>query len=262
MPGVTDASDAADRFTVAAVTGLADENVVVTPSGAPVTVKFTPPVNPPLRVIATTVAAVCPAVIDAVAGVSAMLAAPPAATVTVSATVAVASVTPVPRARTVTPVVVPVAAVPETASARLLAVAPALSVDGVNVAVTPVGRFSAVSATSPVKFVRATVIADVPLALCTTDSVGDPAVTAILADVFGGFVTPFFPLHAVHTSTLAARTRRETLLFICKGRGYQGDRSRRGRRAGPWKKHKRARWASLAGRRKDDSQPHTFLLVW
>jgi hypothetical protein len=107
-----------------------------------------------------------------------------------------------------------VAAVDDAASARLLLVAPALSVAGVKVAVTPVGRFSAVSVTSPEKLTRPTEMAAVPEALCATESVGAAVVTEMLDVVTGGCVVDFLPLHAVHTSTLAARTRRESLLCI------------------------------------------------
>ena len=79
-----------EKLTLAAVTGLADENVVVIPvAGTPVTVIVTPPVNAPVRVMATTVFAVCPAVMEAVVGVSEMLIAPPNPAVTVSAMEAV-----------------------------------------------------------------------------------------------------------------------------------------------------------------------------
>ena len=122
---MSDASVAIDRFTLFAVTGFAAANVVVMPeTGMPVTVMLTPPVNPPVLAIAITVLDVWPATIESVAGVAVMLTAPPAPTVTVSAMVVVASVTPVPRARTVTFGVTPAAAVPDTASARLLLVAP------------------------------------------------------------------------------------------------------------------------------------------
>ena len=43
-PGTTEVSVVTDRFTVAAAIGLADENAVVMPVGAPVTDMFTPPV--------------------------------------------------------------------------------------------------------------------------------------------------------------------------------------------------------------------------
>ncbi|MDZ7629985.1 MAG: hypothetical protein U5K74_01190 [Gemmatimonadaceae bacterium] len=137
---------------------------------------------------------------------------PPTTGVTVSVSEVVASDTPVPRARTVIVDAEPVAAVPDAASDRLLLVAPALSVAGVKVAVTPVGSPSAVSATSPEKLTRPTVIAAVPAALCATESVGDAVETEMLAVVTGGCVVDFFPLHAVHTSTGGEDEARESAM--------------------------------------------------
>lgn len=140
-----------------------------------------------------------------------MLIAPADTAVIVNEIVAVASVTPVPRARIVTVTgVAPVrAAVLATASATLLAVAPLLSVAGVNVAVTPVGRFSAVRFTSPEKFVRPIVMTEVPLAACTTAKVVVAAVT-VIAGVTGGAMISFFALHAVINTAQAARAKRES----------------------------------------------------
>jgi hypothetical protein len=167
--------------------------------------------------MATTVFTVDPATTESPTGESAMLTAPPALAVTVNAIVDVASATPVPRARTITFVAGPPAvALAEAARERELLVAPALSVAGVNVAVTPVGRFSAVSETSPLKLVRATVMAAVPAALCATESVGAAVETAML-EVGTGWVGVFLPPHAVSARILEATTNRTNLLCIGEG---------------------------------------------
>jgi hypothetical protein len=171
--------------------------------------------------MAIAVVVVWPAVIDAVAGVAAMATEPTEAAVTESEIVVVTSATPTPRARIVMEFAGGDKAVePATAKDTVLAVAPLLSVAGENVAVTPDGRVSAVRTTSPVKFVRPTVIVELPVAFWATESVGEPALTAMLAVPVGGLVTSFLPLHAVHTRTLAASTSRENLLFICKGAAH------------------------------------------
>ena len=97
------------------------------------------------------------------AGVSARLTVPVAMALTVSTIVAICSVTPVARARIVT-VEAPAAAVPDTASSRLLVVDPDATVAGVKVAETPVGSPSAVSAISPAKLMRLIVSVAVPVA--------------------------------------------------------------------------------------------------
>ena len=178
--------------------------------------------------MATDAVAPCPATIDAVAGATpSVTAGLIAAVVTVSETGVVASATPVPRARTVTLVVV-TAVVPEASSARLLVTTPAPSVDGVNVAVTPDGTPSAVSCMSPAKLMRATAIAAVPVAPCTTETAAGVADAKMPAVVTMGFVVAR-SLHAAPQSRTEARVSREIVLcMLVSGRCRSSWRWRNG----------------------------------
>ncbi|MBY0490869.1 MAG: hypothetical protein K2R93_13590 [Gemmatimonadaceae bacterium] len=145
-----------------------------------------------MRVIVTVLVALPPCAALAAVAASEK----PCAAVTVVPIVAVALLTPVPVAVTVmvcAPRVAPAAAVSVSV---LWSVAP-LSVAGAKAAVTPVGRFVAASATSPVKFVRASVMVLVVLAPCASvtafgavEMVIDGAAVTVSATVAVAFATP------------------------------------------------------------------------
>lgn len=98
----------------------------------------------------------------------------PCAAVTVNAIVPACAVTPVPVARTVM-FVVAAEAVEPAVSVSVLVVTPVVSVAGANDAVTPVGRFSAVNATSPAKLPARTIVTVlVAVAPTAADNVGEP----------------------------------------------------------------------------------------
>ena len=82
----------------------------------------------------------------------------------VSASGAVAAVTPVPVARIVT-VLVPTGVAAVVVSCNVVVAPVPVLGFGVNVAVTPAGRFSAAKVTSPLKLVRARAMVVVELAL-------------------------------------------------------------------------------------------------
>jgi hypothetical protein len=108
---------------------------------------------------------------------------------------AVTAVMPVPVARMVM-LVVPATAVPDAVNCNVVvAPVPVLGL-GVNVAVTPVGRFSAVNVTSPVKFVRARAIVVDALPFTGTDNVAGVSVSPMVDDgavMVMGSVTVWFP---------------------------------------------------------------------
>ena len=119
----------------------------VTPAGAPSSANVTLPAKPPVRATVMVLVAVCPLTIESDAGLAVSAKSGVDDAVTVSATVAVCAVTPVPVAVTTTEP--GVAAVPAaTVSVNVLDVTPAASVAGAKAAVTPVGSPVAASATS------------------------------------------------------------------------------------------------------------------
>ena len=134
----------------------AGATVAAIPEGNPVTARFTVPANPPRRATLAVIVPFAPCAMDTVLGVSEVVY--PAGPVTLRAMVAEPDVVPdVPRTVTV---YVPATAVDAAVSVSVLAVADPPSGVGANAAVTPAGRFSAVSATSPMNPpTRATVTA-------------------------------------------------------------------------------------------------------
>ena len=100
----------------------------------------------------------------------------------VSANGAVTAVTPVPVARIVI-VLVPTAAAAVVVSCNVVVAPVPVLGFGVNVAVTPAGRFSAAKVTSPLKFVRARAMVVVALAPRATVSVAGVSVSAMVAGV-------------------------------------------------------------------------------
>ena len=115
--------------------------------------------------------------------------------VIVSASGAVAAVTPVPVARIVT-VLVPTGVAPVVVSCSVVVAPVPVLGFGVKVAVTPAGRFSAVNVTSPVKFVRARAMVVVDVAFCAMDSAVGVSVSPIVvgaAVIVIGSVTVWLP---------------------------------------------------------------------
>ena len=97
----------------------------------------------------------------------------------VSASGAVAAVTPVPVARIVI-VLVPAVPAPVVVSCNVGGAPVPVLGFGVNVAVTPAGRFSAAKVTLPVKFVRARAMVVVALAFCPIDNVAGVSVSPMV----------------------------------------------------------------------------------
>ena len=134
---------------VVAVT-LVGLSVAVTPEGEPVTaaVNATAPVNEPVRATVMVDVADPPCTIDPLSAAPLSVNPPGAgAAVTVSASDAVLSATPVAFARMVRFAVPTVAALPAT-SVRTLAVAPVARLAGVRTGVTPAGAPSTDRSTS------------------------------------------------------------------------------------------------------------------
>lgn len=130
---------------------LALESVAVTPVGAPLTERFTAPVNDPVRVIVMVLVLFVPAASDSDVGERASVKAPVAAAPwTVSAYDAVLSATPLPLARTVS-VALPATAAEVAVRVTVELVPPAATVAGLADAVTPLGSPSTLRSMAPVK---------------------------------------------------------------------------------------------------------------
>jgi hypothetical protein len=76
------------RVELAAVAGFGAK-VAVAPAGSPVTLKFTPPANPPVLVMLTTYVVLVPCLMDLLAGVAERLKSPAAGGLTMRVTVVV-----------------------------------------------------------------------------------------------------------------------------------------------------------------------------
>jgi hypothetical protein len=186
--------------TEASPVGAAGAKVAVAPAGTPLAVRLTGPAKL-VRASVTFTVPLAPWAIEAVALESVSVNA--GAGATVSETAAVASSRPAALARMVIDVVAGEAPV-EAARVTVLEVALPVNVAGLNVAVTPVGRFSAESWTASVKFVRVTV---------TVTEVLVPWVTlAVLADsataIFPGVVGPSPEPHAASAAVARVKSVR------------------------------------------------------
>ena len=164
---------------VAAAAMVAGANAAVTPVGFPVTTSATSPANPPVRNNVRAAEALLPACTLTAAGDADSAIAGVTPAVTVSVTVAVCEVTPVPLAVIVMGAV-PTVAVEAAASVRVLVVEPVGIEAGAKVAVTPFGRPVTASDTALVyPPARVMVSATVVVAPCTTLAVAAPAVSVI-----------------------------------------------------------------------------------
>ena len=105
----------------------------------------------------------------------------------VSASGAVAAVTPVPVARIVM-VLVPTGVAPVVVSCNVVVAPVPVLGFGVKVAVTPAGRFSAAKVTSPVKLVRARAMLVVEVAFFAMDNAAGVSVNPMLAGGGGAVI--------------------------------------------------------------------------
>lgn len=159
-------------------------NDAVTFAGNPSAAIVTAPAKPPWRSSVNATVPVCPCGMLTVEDPAVSPIDGFAGTFAVKLMVVVAAVTPLPVARIVT-VAEPDTAVAPSVSVRTLDVALELTVEGANAAVTPVGRPSAVSVTSPENPPVRTIVIGT-----TAGTEGDATVAGVPAATETAGVTP------------------------------------------------------------------------
>jgi hypothetical protein len=202
--------------------GAAGSNAAVTPVGRPDAERVTAPANPPFRVMVIALVPVLPASIVRVPGLRAKSNEGASATVTLP--LAVASVTPLPLARTVKLPVAAVAvpdavrvSVEEVSAAERPGTALAEErVPGLKLAVTPAGRPSALSVTEPVyPPPRVIVTVVVPVPPWTRETL--PPMLTLMVGVGVGVVPPSPPQEAARRARPRTGSLRRMLTSGCLG---------------------------------------------